>query len=101
MTTGKYFSSTLSVSYGFAIQPRIARAQPHTGIILDHHSFSVALIARFTEFVTHRLQSVQHVRGQSVRFISDLIGHPLVMDARPIDSLLDVHSVIDDIDDHL
>src|SRR5215813_7001845 len=96
-----FFLYTLSISYGLAVQTWVTAAQTHVSLILNHNSLGVPHVTLVAEFVSNQLQFCNHVRGQPKWFENDLIGHPLVMDTRPVNRLLDVHSMVNDINDHL
>src|SRR5437867_13007510 len=48
-----------------------------------------------------RLEHSYCIRGDAKRFVNKLVRQPLVMDPRRVNSLLNIHVVIDDIRDHL
>src|SRR3954453_11894447 len=67
----------------------------------DQYGFGGTPGSLFGDLVTHSLEKRARIRRERERLDEQLVGHPLVMDARCIYSLLDTHSEIDHIRDHL
>src|SRR5712692_1391635 len=97
----KSYANSSSIPHRQPITPsRISRAQTHAGLLFNHDSFGIAEVTRLREFVSASKQNVLRVARQSIRFEHQLVRQPLMMDARRVDGLLNVHAVIDHVGDY-
>src|SRR5687768_18555308 len=77
----------------------ICGAEAYAGFFLDHDSFRVAQAALFREYVTATSQRPLRVAGKAVGLARYFIRQPLMMNARRVDRLLDIHVVVDHVGD--
>src|SRR5437867_2274501 len=85
-----------------AARPRIRCSQSHPGLRVDHYPFSVSHVARLLgEDVSLPFKRNPSVAVYAQRLELDSIRHPLMMKARCIDRLLNVHSEVHHVHDHL
>src|ERR1044072_2066847 len=77
----------------------IGCAEPHAGLLLDHDPFRITEVTQLGQLVPTRSQRLLRVTRQTKRLADKLIRQPLVMNAREVDRLLDVHLVVDHVCD--
>jgi predicted Ser/Thr protein kinase len=87
-----------SISHCCAFESGIACAETHARLFFDHHALRVAHVTRSVgQRVSARFEERNGVGRESVGFINERVGQPLMMDARRVNRLLNVHVVINDI----
>src|SRR6266404_297320 len=90
------------ISNWHAAGSRIRCAQAHSCLQVDHHSFGVSHVSRLlSEDVALSLESYTSVAVDAHRLELNSIRHPLMMKARRVDRLLDIHAEVDHVHDHL
>src|ERR1043165_3031972 len=72
---------------------RICRAETHTSFLFDHDPFRVPEVTQFPKRVPTRRQRALRVTRKSRWFADQLIRQPLVMNARRVDRVLNIHVV--------
>src|SRR5215216_3115575 len=94
--------AVLLIPDGLAVVARVARAEADAGLLFDHDALRVAHVARLLgEAVAARFEGAEGVGAHPEGLVDDLVRQPLVMYARRVDGLLDVHVEVDDVDDDL
>src|SRR5258705_4896564 len=98
----KHVTKEPPVSDRHAARSRIRSSQSHPGLRVDHYPFSVSHVSRLLgEDVSLPFKRSPSVAVYAQRLELDSIRHPLMMEARRIDRLLNVHSEVDYVHDHL
>src|ERR1041384_289992 len=98
-----FIKTTWSIPDRRPIAPsRIDCAQANAGLLFNHDSFTVAKISRLVrQLVTARGERSLRVARQPVWLVNQFIRQPLMMNARGIDRLLDIHVVVDHVRNHI
>src|SRR5687768_5115176 len=78
----------------------IGGAETDSGFLLDHDAFRVAQVTLFSERVAARGQRSLCVAREAPWFADHLVRQPLMMNARRVDRLLNVHVVVDHVCDY-
>src|SRR5919206_1775155 len=92
----------MSVADGLAVVARVAGAEADAGLLFDHDPLGVAHVARLVyEAVALLFERPEGVGAQAEGLVGYLVGQPLVVYARRVDGLLDVHVEVYDVGDDL